>query len=532
VGTSYLKVSRHYCDIRRKIFIYLEVDYLFEKRVPYMQVMGYAMETRPDYSTRADRIKRFPAPIPGVVRPEQAYIVGNVLGRGGFGTVYRGHRVCDNHQVAVKQINRHCIRNYDTINHVRVPREIALLLRLTSVPNVVQLLDYIERDDSFLLVFDRPEPCQDLFDYISSKTFLTEAVTRPLFQQLVETVRQCYNAGIVHRDIKDENVLICIDDYGVPSLMLIDFGSGAVLNEDDRPFIDFDGTRVYSPPEWIRHQAYKAMPATVWSLGVLLYDMVFGDIPFHDDQSILSKEITCSHDIPVSSEVMELIKACLNQDPRRRPTFDEILDHPWIRNPDFANNMEKIQFRLQQVKMLEKKKQNQTPESQLLQQGIMDYFKRRPAQPKLNPTYLSYNNSYPINICNPNSKPRTSNSSTGSSPVSSNASSPSSSVPTQPQSPPSLNSSQTSASSLGSSSLEESMRRKLQLQPPFASPQSPRSSSSSSSPSSGPTKLPHSLSGLGGAAGASRSVYTCRSPRCGCPGATRNASSDSWRAVL
>jgi len=421
--------------------------------------MGYAMETTvSNYSTRVQRIKRFPAPIPGVARPSQAYIVGDVLGRGGFGTVYRGHRCDDRHQVAVKQINRHAVRNYDEINYMRTPREIVLLLRLQSVSNVIQLLDYIERDDSFLLVFDRPEPCQDLFDYISSMTFLTEAFTRPLFEQLVETVQQCYAAGVVHRDIKDENVLICIDDFGRPSLMLIDFGSGAILNPDDRPYIDFDGTRVYSPPEWIRHQAYRAMPATVWSLGVLLYDMIFGDIPFHDDDSILYKDITSAKDIPVSREVMTLIKACLHQDPRRRPSFNDILAHPWIRDPTFAENMEGVQHRLQQQKIAAKKKQNQTAEAQLLQQAIAGCSeKRRLSRSNTSLTYPPYNNSSPIPICNHGAASERANiSSTGSSPLSSTPSSPSNSpsssvAQSSPPSSPSSSSSPQSAPSLASS---------------------------------------------------------------------------------
>lgn len=234
---------------------------------------------------------------------------------------------------------------------MKVPREISLLLRVTNVPNVVQLLDWIDRDDSYLLIFERPEPCQDLFDYITQNKFLPEWSARPLFQQLVETVKECHEAGVVHRDIKDENILMAEDEEGRPVLKLIDFGSGAVVNPNNRPYIDFDGTRVYAPPEWIITGSYTAIPAAVWSLGVLLYDMVVGDIPFENDEHILNNNLKLRTEMPVSREVVSLIRSCLRQNPNARPTLDEILSHPWIRNPTISLGYQQVQQRHQQMQI-------------------------------------------------------------------------------------------------------------------------------------------------------------------------------------
>ncbi|KAK8380840.1 hypothetical protein O3P69_008049 [Scylla paramamosain] len=262
---------------------------------------------------------------------EKGKVVSKVLGKGGFGTVYSGNRVKDGAPVAIKSIAKDRVPAWGVVHGKRVPLEVALLLRVAHIPQVVRLLNWVEKEHSFLLILERPEPCKDLYEYVTERGPLPEDEARDLMLQVLHIVMACHAAGVIHRDIKDENLLVTTDRHGRVTLKLIDFGSGAFFIRD-KIYTDFEGTKVYSPPEWIVHNQYQGVPATVWSLGILLFDLVYGDIPFeYEDQIVAAKVVTRPE---VSEECNSLIRCCLQVVPDDRPTLEEMLHHSWFRYKD------------------------------------------------------------------------------------------------------------------------------------------------------------------------------------------------------
>merc|ERR1712241_45865 len=189
-----------------------------------------------------------------------------------------------------KHVARAKVTDWDMLNGRRVPLELKLLSQVQVVPGVIRLVDFYERVDSFIYVMEKPSPCKDLFDFITEKGLLEEQLLRNL------------------------------------ELKLIDFGSGAYLKEG--VYTDFDGTRVYAPPEWIRCSRYNGEQATVWSLGILLYDMVCGDIPYENDEAICNAEVRFR--ARLTHECQDIIRRCLKVRPSDRPTLKDLLNHPWM----------------------------------------------------------------------------------------------------------------------------------------------------------------------------------------------------------
>ncbi|XP_062367968.1 serine/threonine-protein kinase pim-1-like [Cinclus cinclus] len=214
---------------------------------------------------------------------KERYQLGSLPGRGGFGSVWAATRLSDGAPVAIKRVPRNRVRHWGELpDGTSAPMEIVLLDKVsTGFPGVVQLLEWLELPSDILMVLERPERCQDLCHFIRARGFLSEEVARQLFRQVLEAVQHCTSCGVLHRDVKPENILV---DLASGQAKLIDFGCGTYLQ--DTAYTHFAGTRSYSPPEWTRFGWYYGKPATIWSLGILLHQMVCGKHPFRRGRNI------------------------------------------------------------------------------------------------------------------------------------------------------------------------------------------------------------------------------------------------------
>ncbi|EFO20879.2 CAMK/PIM protein kinase [Loa loa] len=238
-----------------------------------------------------------------------------------------------------------------------IPTEICLLEMCRSVPGVVQLIDWFANSKGFLIVMERPEQCLDLFDLISVYGYLDEDVARSIFVQILNTTCLLYSTyGIFHRDIKDENIIINIH---TGEAILVDFGAAALISE--ACIKEFQGTRSYCPPEWFKRLTYKPLEATVWSLGIVLYVMVSGCLPFQNEIQICLGRFTIPKHI--SKDCENLLRQCLAVTPSRRPDLLEIFKHRWLNQPTTVYS-EPFKVVLQRHFQRKKEAQNQNKQKQ------------------------------------------------------------------------------------------------------------------------------------------------------------------------
>merc|ERR1712113_1294223 len=260
---------------------------------------------------------------------QSEYRLKEMLGKGGFGRVFSAVRISDGLEVAIKEVIKDDRYQNDNKNETDIPTEVALMQQVQNIEGVIRILDYIDDTDSYYIVMERINS-KDLFDFITEEGPLPERFASKMFSDIVKTVINCRDCGVLHRDIKDENILVDLNTFNTK---LIDFGSGCQHNyqdEPDRVFKEFRGTRVYSPPEWILEGEDRASSLTVWSLGVLLYDMLCGDIPYTTDREICQGHLVWPSHLALSDQAKDLISKCLNVKHQNRISLDSILSHAWF----------------------------------------------------------------------------------------------------------------------------------------------------------------------------------------------------------
>ncbi|KAJ8412343.1 hypothetical protein AAFF_G00146100 [Aldrovandia affinis] len=162
-----------------------------------------------------------------------------------------------------------------------------------SHPNILELYDWFDRRSSYVMAMERPYPCQDLFMYCQEQGgVLNEDKAHNVTRQLLGALQHCHDHGVVHRDVKPENILI------------------------------------QTEISWFQEQKFLAGPGTVWSVGVTLYEIVCGNLPF-----IFSSRRMQQAQFPegLSPEIKDFIGCYLRPHAEGRSTLDQLQLHPWHR---------------------------------------------------------------------------------------------------------------------------------------------------------------------------------------------------------
>ncbi|NXV30215.1 PASK kinase, partial [Rissa tridactyla] len=252
----------------------------------------------------------------------------SLIGKGSFGFVWTAMGKKNHHQVVVKFIWKERVLEdcwVDDPDLGRVTQEIAILLKLQH-PSIIKVLDVFENEHFFQLVMEKHGSGLDLFTFIDNQPNLDEPLASYIFRQLVSAVGYLHCRNILHRDIKDENIVIA-EDF---TIKLVDFGSAAYL-EPGKLFYTFCGTIEYCSPEVLSGKPYRGPELEMWSLGVTLYTLVFGENPFCELEEAVAADLNPPR--PVSKGLMDLIAGLLHPVPEQRTTLAMLVEDHWLKQP-------------------------------------------------------------------------------------------------------------------------------------------------------------------------------------------------------
>ncbi|NXI63780.1 PASK kinase, partial [Anseranas semipalmata] len=251
-----------------------------------------------------------------------------LIGKGSFGFVWTARGKKDHQEAVVKFIWKERVLEdcwVDDPDVGRVTQEIAILLKLQH-PSIIKVLDVFENEHFFQLVMEKHGSGLDLFTFIDNQPDLDEPLASYLFRQIVSAVGYLHCRNILHRDIKDENIVIA-EDF---TIKLVDFGSAAYL-EPGKLFYTFCGTIEYCSPEVLSGQPYHGPELEMWSLGVTLYTLIFGENPFCELEEAMAAVLNPPR--LVSKDLMNLIAGLLHPVPEQRMTLATLVEDPWLKQP-------------------------------------------------------------------------------------------------------------------------------------------------------------------------------------------------------
>ena len=257
---------------------------------------------------------------------DEEYTLGKKIGTGAFSEVYSCIHKLTNKPYAVKIINK---KIFEQVDKDLLRNEIAIL-KLISHPNVINLKYTSESNDEIFIVTELIKD-GDFFDFISNKPCFTEDNLKKVIRQLLEGIAYLHEFGIVHCDIKPENILYDKETGNI--VKLTDFGLSKMIfsNEDIK---EVSGTISYAAPEILSLAGHR-MESDLWSIGVIMYLLLHGRLPFDDEdhdttiRNILDKEPMYKKSL--SANATDLLQRLLHKSPSDRITAKDAILHPFLK---------------------------------------------------------------------------------------------------------------------------------------------------------------------------------------------------------
>ncbi|RUS70223.1 hypothetical protein EGW08_022016 [Elysia chlorotica] len=259
------------------------------------------------------------------------YRLIKTIGKGNFAKVKLAKHVPTGKEVAIKIIDK---TQLNPSGLQKLFREVRIM-KMLDHPNIVKLFEVIETEKTLYLVMEYASG-GEVFDYLVAHGRMKEKEARAKFRQIVSSVQYCHQKHIVHRDLKAENLLLDSDmnikiaDYGFSN----EFVPGNKLDT-------FCGSPPYAAPELFQGKKYDGPEVDVWSLGVILYTLVSGSLPFDGQnlKELRERVLRGKYRIPfyMSTDCENLLKKFLVLNPMKRASLEAIMKDRWI-NIDYPDN--------------------------------------------------------------------------------------------------------------------------------------------------------------------------------------------------
>ncbi|XP_039597992.1 MAP/microtubule affinity-regulating kinase 3a isoform X6 [Polypterus senegalus] len=252
------------------------------------------------------------------------YRLLKTIGKGNFAKVKLARHILTGREVAIKIIDK---TQLNPTSLQKLFREVRIM-KILNHPNIVKLFEVIETDKTLYLVMEYASG-GEVFDYLVAHGRMKEKEARSKFRQIVSAVQYCHQKYIVHRDLKAENLLLDAD----MNIKIADFGFSNEFTLGNK-LDTFCGSPPYAAPELFQGKKYDGPEVDVWSLGVILYTLVSGSLPFDGQnlKELRERVLRGKYRIPfyMSTDCENLLKRFLVLNPAKRGTLEQIMKDRWI----------------------------------------------------------------------------------------------------------------------------------------------------------------------------------------------------------